>query len=154
MDTTERITRLCDADESLVNPFVLADRKLVSIGLLQTEYQLLELAKKAAISFQSAVKKMFYQLSKAVNEVFASNESMKSLAEYFESIIELTSNNEPELSKWRIKARHNDYPKICYLPLLRRMRCRWRQRESHRKLDGLSLCSDLDGEECISYVES
>lgn len=32
----------------------------------------------------------------------------------------------------------NNYRKLHALPLIRRSRCRWRPRESHRSLDGLS----------------
>lgn len=155
MDTTERIYALCDADGSSVNSIVAEARKWVTVGQLQTEFTIQNVSKKVMVAFYkgfSSILRMateqFEQMQKQMAKSFfgkiEADRPMKKLAEYFELIEDLRENDIPELPKWRINTRHNDYPKVHHLPLLRRMRCRWRQRESHRQLNGLSLCPDID----------
>lgn len=151
LDTTERITILCDGDKSLKSSIVAEVKKWVTVGQLQLEYQFLELAKKTAmhwreigVSISESISEIHWLLSKVFNEVHASNKYMESLAEYFESIMYLPKNDTGELPKLRGNNRSNDYPREHYLPVMRRMRCRWRQRESNKQTESQTVCIDID----------
>lgn len=137
MDTSQRITTLCDGDKrSRYQNFEDFEwYKDITIGELLPEYspwllrdQCIELANAFRDLFTSATKQIaqwweVFQKSLRVGKI--PNKVLKS---------------NPILMEWKRNKRdlYNNYHKIRHEPLMRRMRCRWRPRESHRTLSGLS----------------
>lgn len=125
MDTTERILILCDGDRCYQGSIPEEARKWVTVRDFQLEYigyQWGEAYKEAVSNLMNAINPGFEKLA----------EQLKELWETFKGIL-----TKP---KWYRFNMPNNYRKIHQMPIIRRIRprCRWRQRESHRKLAELS----------------
>lgn len=129
MDTTERITLLCDGDKCYQGSIAYEVRKYVTIGDLQREQfiqKIQEYSEELAISVMGIFRQI--ELEETVEKF---KEFFKQLEEEFK-IISTIRRKRPrwQLPKFPIELYHS--------PLLVKPRCRWRQRESHRVLSGLS----------------
>ena len=137
MDTSQRISTLCDGDMRLI--YQEFEDNLWTINEIQFEYFL--------YLYHNGNEKVFI----AVRDMFTpvvleqAEQAFKAFTESFGNITLLIDAPIRPLNKsfmadyrraWRENC--NNYRKLNRLPLIRRPRCRWRPRESRRKLDGLS----------------
>lgn len=132
MDTTQRITTQCDADKRLIYQD-LEDDNRASIKKLQFEY------------FMYLYHNGDDELTRAVIKAIDFwEEKKKAIIELWDKIKEISCQSIEPLSKsfmadyrraW--EKNFNNYRKLHALPLKRRLRCRWRHRES-RSLVGIS----------------
>lgn len=123
MDTSQRIVRLCDGDNRLIFQG-LGDS--VTIKALQIEYLWIEVV--------VALKDLFTPAIERADDAFR---------EICELLSEVPISKAPTLQLQKDWHRYkqtscNNYHKMHDMPLRRRMRCRWRPRESRRTLWGLS----------------
>lgn len=129
LDTTQRITTLCDADKHLIYQDLKEDNQ-ITVWELMLEYFWQARSESVVIiaeAFGSAVKETAEKLKEIWEKIRSQIEATEILDNSF---------HEGWNKFWR--ERSNNYRKINRMPLRRRQRCRWRQRESRRKLDGLS----------------
>ena len=128
MDTTERITILRDGDRCLEGSLHADIRHLVTVGSLQRDHAWMlcyEEGKRAVI----AMRDMFTPVLEKAYEVFTE------ICEMFNDALAITP---PSLAKWYNPIDRHNYRKMHHMTMLRRLRCRWRTRESRRSMDGLS----------------
>ncbi|KLU66737.1 hypothetical protein DEAC_c14050 [Desulfosporosinus acididurans] len=129
---------LCDADKRLVSPILNEATRFITIRdfiLDYIGYQWGEAYKEAVANIMNAITPGLEKIAK----------QLKEFLENFKDII-----TKP---KWYRFNMDNNYRKIHRMPMIRklRQRCRWRQRESHRKLAELS--PDSDSTEGVSGIE-
>ena len=126
MITQEGITILCDADKCTISSLLATSRKWATVADLSRSYGMniwYEDAQRAIVACDDAFKTNLEKMT----------ESFMEMAKAFNQIVIKTIQESP-----RFKLRNcNNYRKIHHLPLMRRMRCRWRPRESRRVIKGL-----------------
>lgn len=135
MDTTERITILCDGDKSLTNSNVAAVRKWVTVGQLQGEYTLYnwcENVEKAMVAMGDAFRELSEKMYKVfVGQSFKKRKILSELWEFVQNELDRQLESREERNKYRRLA-YDNFPKINCILLVRRLNCRRRQRESRR----------------------
>lgn len=133
LDTSTRIAWLCDADKRLVYPDfrILED---VTLRDIQIEYAAYSLGVTLGESMER-IKNALYNL--------LSESCLDALRELGMHLIDIPSSKNV---KWYSPKWCEVYRRSNYVPVMRRMRCRWRARESRHVFSGLSPSMVIDDE--------
>ena len=136
MDTTMRITILCDADKCFIYP-VLSYFGEVTVWDLQIEYKYFLWNKSHRLAVVAVADMFKPSLEQAAKSIAAFKEIFN-LSLYKTYPIEPLSKSFTADYRRAWRENCNNYRKLNHMPLIRRSRCRWRPRESRRAMDGLS----------------
>lgn len=144
VDTTQKITMLCNADMRLRWGMLLRLSQWVTVEQLQREYDFQHWLKKAqeaisamGVGFQEASEKMYEAFIGAFTEREPIGITCELLDDELDEVQVYSPLLKPLRRIWR--ERSNNYRKLHALPLIRRRyRCRWRLRESRWPLYSLS----------------